>query len=230
MKVGDKISVTTTDNKQGKAKVTGITENYMGHFMYLSRSSYKQLLNETPTMNTLLVQLNKQTDKQRKSLAHKLINHGGVMGTSYVKDQQTTVTTMSGSLKPVVAIFILLSGILSFVVLYNLTNINVSERIRELSTIKVLGFYDKEVTMYIVRENIVLTIAGIIVGYGVGELLTGYIMQQAATAQVIFPLTIHPTGFVVATILMVVFTAIVMFVTHKRLQRIDMIGALSSNE
>lgn len=230
VKVGDKISVTTTDNKQGKAKVTGITENYMGHFMYLSRSSYKQLLNETPTMNTLLVQLNKQTDKQRKSLAHKLINHGGVMGTSYVKDQQTTVTTMSGSLKPVVAIFILLSGILSFVVLYNLTNINVSERIRELSTIKVLGFYDKEVTMYIVRENIVLTIAGIIVGYGVGELLTGYIMQQAATAQVIFPLTIHPTGFVVATILMVVFTAIVMFVTHKRLQRIDMIGALSSNE
>lgn len=230
VKVGDHIKVTTTDNKQGTAKVTGITENYMGHFMYLSRASYKQLLHETPTMNTLLVQFNHQTDKQRKSLAHQLINHGGVMGTSYTKDQQTTVSTMSGSLKPVVAIFILLSGILSFVVLYNLTNINVSERIRELSTIKVLGFYDNEVTMFIVRENIVLTIAGIIVGYGVGELLTGYIMKQAATAQVIFPLTIHLTGFIVATVLMAAFTAIVMFVTHKRLQKIDMVGALSSSE
>lgn len=84
--------------------------------------------------------------------------------------------------------------------------------------------------MYIVRENIILTIVGIIVGYLVGNLLTAYILQQAATEQVIFPLTIHLLGYLIATLLMIIFTAIVMLVTHKKLQHIDMIGALKSNE
>jgi putative ABC transport system permease protein len=127
-------------------------------------------------------------------------------------------------------IFILLSGVLSFVVLYNLTNINVSERIRELSTIKVLGFYNQEVTMYISRENIILTGAGILFGYAGGNLLTAYILHQAETAQIIFPLSISWTGYIIATLLMIAFTAIVMFVTHQRLKRVDMVEALKSND
>lgn len=230
VEVGDRVQVTTTDGHKGHAKVAAITTNYMGHFMYLSADSYQQMLGERPAYNTLLVQLRSQTSKQRNRLAHQLLNHGDALGASYTADQQKTVATMSQSLNPIILIFILLSGILSFVVLYNLTNINVSERIRELSTIKVLGFYDGEVTMYIVRENIVLTLIGIVVGYGVGNLLTAYIMRQAATAQVIFPLTLHLTGYVVATVLMVVFTVIVMLVTHRRLKQVDMIEALKSNE
>lgn len=229
-KVGDRVQVTTTDGHQGHARVAAITANYMGHFMYLSAQSYQNMLTEKPAYNTLLVQLRAQTSAQRHRLAHQLLNHGDALGASYTADQRKTVATMSQSLNPIILIFILLSGILSFVVLYNLTNINVSERIRELSTIKVLGFYDGEVTMYIVRENIVLTLMGIIVGYGVGNLLTAYIMRQAATAQVIFPLTLHLTGYVVATVLMIVFTVIVMLVTHRRLKRVDMIEALKSNE
>jgi putative ABC transport system permease protein len=229
-KVGDRVQVTTTDGHKGHAKVAAITANYMGHFMYLSAASYRQMLGEKPAYNTLLVQLRSQTSQQRNRLAHQLLNNGEALGASYTADQQKTVATMSQSLNPIILIFILLSGILSFVVLYNLTNINVSERIRELSTIKVLGFYDGEVTMYIVRENIVLTLMGIVVGYGVGNLLTAYIMRQAATAQVIFPLTLHLTGYVVATVLMIVFTVIVMLVTHRRLKRVDMIEALKSNE
>lgn len=229
-KVGDRVQVTTTDGHKGHAKVAAITANYMGHFMYLSAASYQQMLGEKPAYNTLLVQLRSQTSQQRNRLAHQLLNNGDALGASYTADQQKTVATMSQSLNPIILIFILLSGILSFVVLYNLTNINVSERIRELSTIKVLGFYDGEVTMYIVRENIVLTLMGIVVGYGVGNLLTAYIMRQAATAQVIFPLTLHLTGYVVATVLMIVFTVIVMLVTHRRLKRVDMIEALKSNE
>ena len=174
--------------------------------------------------------LKHQTQHQRDQLAHRLLKDGDTQGTSYTSDQRQTITTMSGSLDTVVLIFILLSGVLSFVVLYNLTNINVSERIRELSTIKVLGFYDREVTMYIVRENIMLTLIGIVLGYGVGNLLTANILHQAATDQVIFPLTIYWPGYVVATLLMVAFTVIVMGVTHRRLKRVDMVSALKSNE
>ncbi|APX71883.1 FtsX-like permease family protein [Companilactobacillus allii] len=230
VKAGDSIKINTTNNKGGKIKVSAVTQNFVGHFMYLNKETYNQLFKTQPKVNTLLVNLSTQTNKQRNSLANKLLNHGGVVGTSYTYDQQSTIAKMTSSLKPIVLIFILLSGVLSFVVLYNLTNINVSERIRELSTIKVLGFYNNEVTMYIVRENIILTIMGIIVGYGVGNLLTAYILNQASTPLVIFPLTISVIGYIVATVLMILFTMIVMLITHQKLKGIDMIGALKSNE
>jgi len=230
VKKGDRIHVTTTNGKKVSLKVGAISENFIGHFLYLSPETYQNEFGQSAAANTLLLHLQKQTNSQRKHLANKLLNSGEVMGTSYTHDVLNTVSKMSSSLKPIVLIFILLSGVLSFVVLYNLTNINVSERIRELSTIKVLGFYNNEVTMYIVRENIILTIVGIIVGYGVGNLLTAYILNQAATELVIFPLTISWIGYLVATLLMIIFTAIVMLVTHKKLQHIDMIGALKSNE
>lgn len=159
-----------------------------------------------------------------------MIEKDDVLGVTYSEDQKNTVSNMSSSLIPIILILILLSGILSFAVLYNLTNINISERIRELSTVKVLGFYDKEVTMYVVRENIVLTIIGIFTGYIVGNLLTWYILQQAETDQVIFPLTIHLFGYIASTFLMILFTVIVMFITHQRLKNIYMVSALKSNE
>ena len=230
VKTGDQINLTTTDNKKVTLTVGAITQNFIGHFIYLSPTTYQKEFGQTAKTNTLLLHLKSQTKAQRKSLADKLLSSGEVMGTSYTHDVLSTVSKMSSSLKPIILIFVLLSGVLSFVVLYNLTNINISERIRELSTIKVLGFYNNEVTMYISRENIILTILGIVVGYGVGNLLTAYILNQAATEQVIFPLTISWFGYLIATLLMIIFTAIVMLVTHKKLQHIDMIGALKSNE
>jgi len=230
VETGDKIQVTTADGKKVNLKVGAISENFIGHFLYLSPTVYQEKFGQSAPTNTLLLHLKGQTNNQRQNLANKLLNSGEVMGTSYTHDVMSTVSQMSSSLKPIILIFVLLSGVLSFVVLYNLTNINVSERIRELSTIKVLGFYNNEVTMYIVRENIILTIFGIIVGFGIGNLLTAYILNQAATEQVIFPLTISWFGYLVATLLMIIFTAIVMLVTHKKLQHIDMIGALKSNE
>ncbi len=230
VKAGDTINVKTANGKGGKIEVSAVTQNFISHFMYLNSSTYQELFGTQAKTNTMLVKLKSQTSNQRNSLANKLLKNGGVMGTSYTYDQESLIAKMTSSLKPIVLIFILLSGILSFVVLYNLTNINVSERIRELSTIKVLGFYNNEVTMYIVRENIILTILGIIVGYGVGNLLTAYILNQASTALVIFPLTISIFGYLVATILMIVFTVIVMLITHQKLKGIDMIGALKSNE
>ncbi|WP_282802024.1 ABC transporter permease [Secundilactobacillus kimchicus] len=227
---GDRVTIRLAAGTTRRVRVAGVAENYVAHTVYLTPSVFRSTFQQAPVYNTLLVQLRAQTAAQQKQLANDLLKSGTVAGTSYTKDQEKTIQTMSASLTGVVAIFVLLSGVLSFVVLYNLTNINVSERIRELSTIKVLGFFDREVTMYIVRENVVMTLLGIVVGYGLGWLLTLYIMQQAAAAFVIFPVTIHWPGFAAATGLMLLFTAVVMAVTHRRLKRIDMIGALSAKE
>jgi putative ABC transport system permease protein len=127
-------------------------------------------------------------------------------------------------------IFILLSGLLSFIVLYNLNNINISERLRELSTVKVLGFFDPEVTMYIARESIILALVGILAGFGLGNILTSYVIKQAETSAVVFPLTIKPIGYVVATGLMVIFNLVVVYITHRRLKQVDMVEALKSND
>ncbi|MGL2216176.1 ABC transporter permease [Oenococcus oeni] len=228
--VGDKIRITTSSGIKAQAEVKAIAENFVGNFMYMSQSSYTKLFSHKANWNSFLIRLKTQTEKQRNKLSNQLIEKDDVLGVTYSEDQKNTVSNMSSSLIPIILILILLSGILSFAVLYNLTNINISERIRELSTVKVLGFYDKEVTMYVVRENIVLTIIGIFTGYIVGNLLTWYILQQAETDQVIFPLTIHLFGYIASTFLMILFTVIVMFITHQRLKNIDMVSALKSNE
>lgn len=229
-KVGDHVSVTITGGKRVSLKIAAITKNYIGDYLYLSAAAYCNAWHKAATSNALLVRLTHQSDHQRNTLAHRLLKSGAVLGTSFVADQKATIDNMSSTLNPVVMIFIVMSGLLSFVVMYNLTNINVSERIRELSTVKVLGFYDREVTMYVSRENIVLTLIGIILGYGVGNALTWYILRQATTAQVMFPLTIHWPGYVAAAVLMAVFTGVVILVTHKRLQHVDMVSALKATE
>ncbi|WP_439645506.1 ABC transporter permease [Lacticaseibacillus manihotivorans] len=196
--------MTITGGKRVSLKIAAITKNYIGDYLYLSAAAYHKAWHKAwhkaATSNALLVRLAHQSDHQRNTLAHRLLKSGAVLGTSFVADQKATIDNMSSTLNPVVMIFIVMSGLLSFVVMYNLTNINVSERIRELSTVKVLGFYDREVTMYVSRENIVLTLIGIIFGYGVGNALTWYILRQATTAQVMFPLTIHWPGYVAAAV------------------------------
>ena len=208
LNTGDRLKVTTTAGQAHRFTVKGIAKNYVGHFGYLSATAYQQLVGKQSAPNSLLVRLRSQSQQQDDRLAKRLLNHHAIVGIS----------------------FILLSAVLSFVVLYNLNNINVSERIRELSTIKVLGFFDREVTMYISRESIVLTIVGILLGYGLGNLLTAYILFQAETEAVVFPLTISMIGYLTATLLMMAFTGIVTWLTHRRLQRVDMVEALKSNE
>ncbi|WP_225420371.1 ABC transporter permease [Lapidilactobacillus bayanensis] len=230
VKRGDRIVVQNADNVQYSLKVSGITENYAGHFIYLQKDYFNQLRHSHYATTTWLVKLQQQTKKQEKHLASRLLNTKEVVNVSYLSTQIAAVAKQTASLQPIVLIFIVLSGLLSFVVLYNLTNINVSERIRELSTIKVLGFFDNEVTLYIVRENIVLTLMGIIAGLGFGNLLTLFILHQAETSVMIFPLVISATGYLTAILMTILFTVIVMTVTHFRLKRVDMIEALKANE
>ncbi|MGX6961248.1 ABC transporter permease [Vagococcus xieshaowenii] len=227
---GDTLALETTEGTPVKVKVAGIIENYLGHAIYLSKAYYQTVVNESIAPNTLLVQTNHQTKKQEQRLAEALIETGEVLNTTFISDQIEKQDLASESLGAIVAIFIILSGTLAFVVLYNLTNINISERERELATIKVLGFYDKEVTMHIIRENMVFTIIGILVGFGVGKLLTWFILAMASSDMMVFPVIIKLNGYLISALMTAVFSSIVMWVTHIKLKHINMIEALKSNE
>ncbi|WP_155286952.1 ABC transporter permease [Lacticaseibacillus zhaodongensis] len=227
---GSRISVKNSAGRSVSVRVAAVSRNYTGHFLYMSPAAYQHTWGKPVPRNSLLVKTKHMRKSAERQLARQLLSRGGAVNTSYMSDSLSTIQDMSKSLNSVVLIMILLSGLLSFVVLYNLTNINVSERMRELSTIKVLGFYDGEVTLYVGRENIVLTIVGIICSFGVGQVLTRFILQQAASDTIVFPVIIGWEGYVAATILTAVFTAIVMYVTHVRLKHVDMLEALAARE
>jgi putative ABC transport system permease protein len=226
---GDKVTVTSAAGVKRQVRVVGVVTNYTGHYAYMSKAAYDKAWGRTQA-NSLLVKTSSMGKTAQRSLARRLLKDGGAVNTTYTSSSVDMVGEMGRSMNAVVLILIVLSGMLSFVVLYNLTNINVSERMRELSTIKVLGFYDGEVTMYIVRENILLTLVGILCSFGVGRVLTQYILNQAASESIVFPFIIHWPGYVAAAVLTLGFTAIVMLVTHRRLKNVDMLEALAARE
>lgn len=142
---------------------------------------------------------------EEEDLSKTLLNSEQVTNTSFISTQIETQEHSMDNLDGIVWIFVVLSGLLAFIVLYNLTNINVSERLRELSTIKVLGFYDREVTSYIFRENFVFTILGILFGYGLGIILTKFILDQASMETITFPLVIRAGAYLLAGGLTILF-------------------------
>lgn len=227
---GDELTIYDQDQEPIKIKIQDVIENYLGNFLYLSKDYYKKVTQQEFQPNTLLVQTSNMSETAETELSERLLATDKVTNTTFMSTQIKAQEDSMSNLDAIVVIFVVLSGALAFVVLYNLININVSERIRELSTIKVLGFFDKEVTMYIVRENIVFTLLGIVFGYGIGYVLTEFILQQASMENVIFPLVIHWPAYVVSGGMTIIFTIIVMAVTHFKLKHIDMIDALKSNE
>lgn len=229
LKVGDQVTLQINEQNY-QIKVTAITENYVGHFAYLNRQTYQELLGTNYQANSWLIKTNKMEAQQEDKLAKDLLATKEVVNVSFMSTQLAVLNNQTANLLPIIFIFILLSGMLTFVVLYNLTNVNISERVRELSTIKVLGFFNKEVSMYIIRENIILTFFGIILGIAFGNALLAFILQQAMTSQVIFPLTISVIGYVTSIVLTIIFTGIVSVITHYKLKKINMIDALKAND
>ncbi|MCJ0576858.1 ABC transporter permease, partial [Enterococcus cecorum] len=202
----------------------------IGNFIYMTKNYAEDIFGSNYQKNTLLIQVTKMSKSQEEKFSKKVLATNKVTNLTLMTGQIRLQKKMTDNLDIIVLIFVVLSGMLALVVLYNLTNINISERLRELSTIKVLGFYNKEVTMYIVRENIIFTILGIILGFGVGYLLTGFILYQVSFNPVIFPIKIHASAYLLASSMTILFTIIVMVITHFRLKHIHMIDALKSNE
>lgn len=214
-----------TGNNTYKEKITNITENYLFHYIYLPKEDYKGT-----TYNTVLLKTKDMTEKQEKNFANELKEIPGVSNITFTSATRHVFDDTMDSFAYVSLILIISAGALAFVVLYNLSSVNISERRRELATIKVLGFYDKEVYQYINRENTILTIIGILFGLGVGNILTMYIIKTCELDMLMFDPTIAPLSYLYAILITAVFTILVNIILYFSLKKIDMIESLKSVE
>ena len=229
-KIGDEITLKAND-KDYNVTVTGIVENYTFHYVYMPSELYRNIFGEEPSFDYVTAILNDNiSTAQKDSLASDLMKVDGIDAVAYTTQIIDTFSNILNSLNLVVAIFIIAAGALAFVVLYNLSNINLNERIREVATIKVLGFRDKEVSQYIVRENIILTILGTLLGLLLGIFLHSYVVSVAEVDIVMFGRSIEPLSFVFAAILSLVFSAVVNLIMHKKLKKVNMVDSLKAVE
>ncbi len=228
--VGGEISFKDGDGEEQIITISGITENYSGHYLYLSSVYYEEVWGEKYLPNCDFILLNDHGDKSVSDFSTSILNKDVVLNTLNTSISVDAITELVNSLNIVVFVIILASSMLAVVVLYNLTNINVSERIRELSTIMVLGFYPKEVTAYVYRETSLLTMIGIILGYGLGLLLHGIIVFALPPTNVMMDPAVKAATYVYATGFTFAFSIVVMLIMHKRLKGIDMVEALKAVE
>lgn len=228
VKVGDQLPVKLGNHAIKHVRVAAIAENYVNHFIYLSPQAYHHVFGQHPVYNGNLVQFTHHGQTAQNQFASDLLKTKGMLNVSLLSTEKKNNFQMLDTMDLVVIIFVVAAGALALVVLYNLTNINVSERIRELSTIKVLGFYDSEVTMYIFRENLILTVMGIFFGCFMGDWLHSYILNTAETDSLMFSPGIHPVSYVYSALLTLAFSLLVMWLMHRKLKRINMLDALKS--
>ena len=229
LQVGDSI-VINADDQVVSAPIRAITEHYFLHYVYMSPALYAQLFGEAAEMNSIFVISDDESKPVRNELAQLVLEENGVSGVGFTKTMEETFTDIIDSLDFVIIVLIVSAGALAFVVLLNLTNINISERVRELATIAVLGFTDSEISAYIYRENVILTFIGALAGLGLGVVLHGYILQTVETDMFMFGMQVATPSFVYSVILTFVFAAIVNMLTAGKLKKIDMVEALKSVE
>ena len=227
--VNDTITLKNESNDSYDVKISNITENYLGHYVYVSPSYYKKIFNKEPIYNTQFINFNNDKENDDE-ISSKLLGCDNVANVTLKSQIQKTTEDSNNSMNLVMVVIIVAAGSLAFVVLYNLNNINVSERIRELSTIKVLGFFNNEVTMYISRENIILTLLGVITGSVLGKLLHKFIINTAETDTMMMYPNISIVSYILSALLTILFSVIVMFLMHIKLKKVNMIDALKSNE
>ena len=233
--VGDEISVYQEDgigNATGDAvrlPIAGIMENYVSQYLFITPALYEKAFGAEPSWDTVYA---KTTDDEdiRASLSEGLLATPGVKTVGYNDEQIDSYRTMLTSVDSVVVVLIVAAAALAFVVLYNLTNINIAERAREIATLKVLGFTRKEVNAYIFRETMILSVIGAAAGLVLGIFLEAFVVQTAEVDQVMFGREIHALSFVIAFALTLAFTVLVMLAMRGKLRRIDMVESLKSNE
>lgn len=228
VKAGDKVELNNNNNKKVTVKISDITENYISHYAYISPENYKNLFNKDLKYNRVLGVLNNPNIKMEEELSKALFEIDSIAGVTFNTAAKETFHNTIKNLNYVVLVMIISAGALAFVVLYNLTNVNISERIREIATIKVLGFYDNEVSAYIYRENIILTIIGTIVGLGLGTVLHQFIMVTVEIQSMMFGRVIDKTSYFIAVILTLVLSLFVNIAMFYKLKNVKMVESLKS--
>lgn len=227
---GDKIMLDDKDEKQAELRVTDICENYMEHYLYISPETYREIYGENMEVNTIYFKMKDFDKKGLKEIGENILSKRGALNVTYTYNIQNQLDDMLESLDIVIVVLIISAGLLAFVVLYNLNNINITERKRELATIKVLGFYDKEVSAYVLRENILLTIIGVVVGIALGSILHRFVIVTVEIDSVMFTRIIENISFVLSAVLTCLFSFLVNAVMYFKLKKIDMVESLKSVE
>jgi putative ABC transport system permease protein len=228
IEAGDDIVFSYGDNKEVTLTVSSVYENYVWHYAYISEETYRKYFDEAYEPNTIYMNVNSGCDVYEKGA--KLGDIDGVLNVLVINEQKDRVANMMQVMNSVVLLVIGCAGALAFIVLFNLSNINITERVREIATIKVLGFYPGETGSYVFRENLVLTIMGIIIGVPLGVLLHGFVMSQINIDMVAFKVVILPKSYVIGVLTVLVFLVVVDLVMRRKIEAIDMAESLKSVE
>lgn len=226
--VGDKISLLDNDNNKYDINVSYIIKNYINQYLYINKNTYNNLFNNYK-INSVLISL-KDKDKNSKEFDKKYISNGYALTIVDNDDMKNSMNDMLGSIDSIVAILIIAAASLAFVVLYNLSNINISERKREIATLKVLGFYPSEVDKYINRETVLLTILGIGIGLLFGSYLSHFIISTCEPDYIMFDRHVYTLSYFYSLFITIIFTIIVTIVTHFNLKKINMVTSLKNVE
>jgi putative ABC transport system permease protein len=229
-KTGDQIYIKNGDVDKLTVKVSGICENYLQHYMYMSPKLYEKIYKTGPSFNQIYVKLKTKDASVQENISKDIVSLNGVSSVNLMKDSMARFKDTIKSIYSIVLVLIFSAGLLSFIVLYTLTNININERMREIATIKVLGFYDKEVSTYVFRENLILTLIGTIFGLLLGYPLAKYVIGTTEVDLVMFGRQIYPLSFIISAILTLIFAWIVNIVMLRKLKKINMVEALKTVE
>ena len=226
---GDNVTLVSSDDIEYNFKVDYVVKNYVSHYVYMSKQFYETNIK---TYKTNMIYINNKdiTDEQKSKMSEEILNIKGVSSVNMISDMMKMVSDMLNTMNYVVVILIVASALLAFVVLYNLANINIAERQREIATLKVLGFYNKEVDNYINKENIIFTIIGVVLGLVFGTFLTDGIIASVEIDKLRFLKNIEPISYVYSAAITILFSLIVNAIIHFILKKIDMIESLKSVE
>ncbi|WP_106449286.1 ABC transporter permease [Trichococcus alkaliphilus] len=226
---GDSIEIRNDEMQTYQVPIKAVTENYVNHYIYLTSSLYEEIFIQAaePTTDLLLFD---EPESWERRFGSEAMGEQAVALVTFINSVDRSFAETLGSLDIVTLVLIVSAAALAFVVLYSLTNINVSERIRELSTIKVLGFYDVEVSLYIYRESLILTLLGILSGFVLGKILSTVVLKMVEIDFMMFPPTIMPISYLYSGLLSLLFSSVVMLIMHRKLKQVDMIEALKSVE
>lgn len=230
VEAGDSIVIRDEDKGDLTVKVSQVCENYMGHYLYMTPGYYEEVYGEAPSYNCMFYKTADRMTEEAEEIGKMALQHDGTLSISYTTDMERQVHDMLGALDIVIVVLIISAGMLAFVVLYNLNNINITERKRELATLKVLGFYNSEVCAYVYRENIVLTVLGSLFGMLLGKILHQFVIVTVEIDNVMFGRNIDVSSFVYGFLLTVAFSCLVNGAMYFKLKKIDMVESLKSVE
>lgn len=227
---GDTITIRDEDKGDLEVKISAVCENYMGHYLYMTPAVYEEVYGESPDYNCIFYKTADRITEEAERIGEEALALPGALSISYTTDLREQVDNMLGALDEVIVVLIISAGMLAFVVLYNLNNINITERQRELATLKVLGFYNGEVAMYVYRENILLTLFGSVFGIVLGIILHRFIIVTVEIESVMFGRNIDLSSFVYSFLLTVLFSLLVNGAMYFKLKKINMVESLKSVE